>query len=136
VADESDHVAVTDRTMTKLLLLAALGASGACCKTVATEHDKAARIIDADDASRAALQRTVDGALKTHVTLADDALTESSVLIIERSPPRSIQGLPSQGRNMDVPIQFRLVIHGDDCVLIDQRDRSRHELENTRCEAE
>jgi len=122
--------------MTKLLLLTALGVVGACCKTVATEPDKAARIIDADDASRAALQRAVDGALKTHVTLADDALTESSLLIIERSPPRNIQGLPSQGRNMDLPIQFRLVINGDDCVLIDQRDRSRHELEDTRCEAE
>jgi hypothetical protein len=37
---------------------------------------------------------------------------------------------------MDAPIQFRLVINGDDCILIDQRDRSRHNLENTTCEAE
>ena len=59
-----------------------------------------------------------------------------SVLIIERSPPRSIQGLPAQGRNMDVPIQFRLVINRDECVLIDQRDRSRYTLQNTRCKPE
>jgi hypothetical protein len=58
------------------------------------------------------------------------------VLIIERSPPRSIQGLPAQGRNMDVPIQFRLVINRDECVLIDQRDRSRYTLQNTRCKPE
>lgn len=127
---------MTARTITKLVLLGALGTVGACCKTVATEHDHAARIVDPDDASRAALQRAVDAALKTHVTLADDALTESSVLIIERSRPRSIQGMPAQGRNMDVPIQFRLVMNGDDCVLIDRRDGSRYELANTRCIAE
>ena len=32
--------------------------------------------------------------------------------------------------------QFRLVINRDDCILIDQRDRSRHLLEDTKCTAE
>jgi len=47
-----------------------------------------------------------------------------------------MQNLPTQGRNMDVPIQFRLVINRDDCILIDQRDRSRYLLEDTTCKAE
>jgi hypothetical protein len=111
-----------------------IGVAG--CRTVVTDYDRAARIIDADDASRAALQCAVADALNANVTLADDALTKSSTLIIQRSPPRSIQSLPAQGRNMDVPIQFRLVSNRNDCVLIDQRDRSRYKLENTRCEAE
>jgi len=127
---------VTDGTTKAILLFATLAMGAVGCRTVATEQDRAARIIDPDDASRAALKRVVNEALHTDVTLADDALTKSSVLIIERSLPRSIEGLPTQGRNMDVPIQFRLVIHRDDCVLIDQRDRSRYKLENTRCEAE
>ena len=93
--------------MNELLLIAALVVGVGGCRTVATEHDRAARIIHADDASRAALQHAVNDALNTNVTLADDALTESSLLIIERSPPRSMQGLPTQGRNMDIPIQFR-----------------------------
>jgi len=126
---------VTHETMRKLLLIVALsmGVVG-CCKTVATEQDEAARIIDPDDASRAALQRVVNTALHTEVTLAADALTESSLLVIERNPPKSIQGHPSQGRIMEAPLQFRLVVNGEDCILIDQRDRSRYRLENTRCE--
>lgn len=126
---------MTHETMRKLLLIVALsmGVVG-CCKTVATEQDEAARIIDPDDASRAALQRVVNTALHTEVTLAADALTESSLLVIERNPPKSIQGHPSQGRIMEAPLQFRLVVNGEDCILIDQRDRSRYRLENTRCE--
>jgi len=127
---------MTHELMTGLVLIAAIATGVAGCRTVATEHDQAACIIHPDDASRAALQRAVNDALHTNVTLADDALTESSLLIIERSPPRSMQGSPAQGRNMDVPIQFRLVINGGDCVLIDQRDRSRHTLANSRCEPE
>jgi hypothetical protein len=122
--------------MNEYLLIAALAVGVTGCRTVATEHDRAARIVNADDNSRAALQRAVNDALNTNVTLADSALTESSLLIIERSPPRSMQNLPTQGRNMDVPIQFRLVINRDDCILIDQRDRSRYLLEDTTCEAE
>ena len=120
----------------KLLLLAGLCIGGGCCKTAATEQDESARIIAPDDMSRASLQRVVNDALGTDVTLADDALTESSVLIIERSPPRSLQGMPTRGRTTEEPIQFRLVLNHGDCILIDQRDRSRHKLENTRCEAE
>ena len=122
--------------MNEYLLIAALAVGVTGCRTVATEHDRAARIVNADDNSRAALQRAVNDALNTNVTLEDNALTESSLLIIERSPQRSMQNLPTQGRNMDVPIQFRLVINRDDCILIDQRDRSRYLLEDTTCEAE
>jgi len=67
------------------------------------------------------------------VTLAADALTDSSLLIIERAMPRSMDGSPAQGRTMEMPIQFRLVINGDDCILIDQRDESRHVLQDTSC---
>jgi hypothetical protein len=122
--------------MKELCLTIAFLIGVAGCRTVATDYDRAARIIDADDASRAALQRAVTDALSANVTLADDALTRSSTLIIQRSPPRSIQSLPAQGRNMDLPIQFRLVTNRNDCVLIDERDRSRYKLENTRCKAE
>lgn len=127
---------MTHETVTTLSVVAALCVAVVGCKTVATDQDEAARIVDPDDASRTALRRAVNTALHTEVTLADDALTESSLLIIERSPARSIQSHPTQGRIMEAPIQFRLVIHGEDCVLIDERDRSRYRLENTRCKAE
>ena len=106
------------------------------CQTLASGEDVAARITNPTDYSRAALQNTVNDALNTDVALADDALTDSSVLTIERNPPRSMQSPPAQGRNMDTPIQFRLVLNGSDCILIDQRDNSRYLLEKTTCAAE
>jgi len=127
---------MTQDTNTPLWMVATLALAMAACRTAPTEQDRAARIVDPDDASRAALQRALEAALHTKVTLADDALTETSVLIIERSPPPNMRTPPAQGRTMEPPIQFRLVIHGEDCVLIDQRDRSRYKLENTRCEPE
>ena len=106
------------------------------CQTLASGEDVVARITNPTDYSRAALQNTVNDALNTDVALADDALTDSSVLTIERNPPRSMQSPPAQGRNMDTPIQFRLVLNGSDCILIDQRDNSRYLLEKTTCAAE
>ena len=113
------------------MFVATFGVVG--CQTVATGYDKPARITDLTDDSRAALQQTVKAVLNTHVTLADDALTDSSLLIVERSMPKSMDGSPAQGRTMDMPYQFRLVINGDECILIDQRDESRHVLKDTSC---
>jgi hypothetical protein len=106
------------------------------CQTIASADDVPARITNPTDASRAALQQAVNEALHTEVLLADDALTNSSILIIERSPPKSMQGRPATGRNMDPPIQFKLVVNDSDCILIDTRDQSRHLLQNTTCVAE
>jgi len=103
------------------------------CQTVATGYDKPAQITDPSDESRAALQQTVNTALNTDVTLADDALTDSSLLIVERVIPKTMEGSPAQGRTMEMPFQFRLVINGDDCILIDLRDESRHVLQDTSC---
>ena len=116
------------------LFVAAFGIAG--CQTVAMGDDKPARISNPTDDSRAALQQTVNEVLNTNVTLADDALTDSSLLIVERVMPKSMEGSPAQGRTMEMPIQFRLVINGDDCILIDQRDESRHVLQDTSCVAE
>jgi len=93
-------------------------------------------ITDPDAASRAALQQAVNAVLHTDVTLADDALTDKSILIIERKMPQSIEGSPAQGRTMEMPIQFRLVTDGTNCILVDQRDASRHVLADTRCVTE
>ena len=106
------------------------------CQTVATADDKPARIVEADAASRAALQRAVNDALNTDVTLADDALTDSSLLIIERNPPKTMTSPPVQGRIMDAPIQFQLVTDGVHCILVDRRDDTRRILEDTLCVAE
>ena len=117
-----------------LLLFGTLSAAG--CQTVVADYDRPARIVMANDASRAALQATVNNALGTTVTLSDSALTDSSVLTIENIPPPTMENPVPQGRAMKMPIQFRLVINGTDCVLVNQQDRARYVLADTSCAAE
>jgi fructose-1,6-bisphosphatase/sedoheptulose 1,7-bisphosphatase-like protein len=121
---------------TRAIALAVIAMSCAACKNVAPDADQAAVIVNPDAASRAALQATVNAALHTDVRLADDALTETSILIIERKVPQSIEGSPAQGRNMEMPFQFHLVRNGSECILIDQRDLSRTVLADTVCSVE
>ena len=118
---------------TRAIGFAVIAMSFAGCKNVTPDADQAAVIVNPDAASRAALQATVNAVLHTDVALADDALTETSILIIERKIPQSIEGSPAQGRNMEMPIQFRLVRNGSECILIDQRDMSRTVLSDTAC---
>ena len=106
----------------------------AACKTDAVQPDQPARIIDDDDASRAALSAAVNSELNSDVLLAADALTDSDLLIIDRRKADRIGAPGAQGRIMEhQPIHFRLVISGDDCVLVDTRDQSRTLLTDTRC---
>jgi len=106
------------------------------CQTMSADQDLPARISPATDASRAALQETINSALHTNVMLADDALMDSSVLTIELNPPSTIQNPTPLGRDMGKPIQFRLVVNQSACILIDQRDGTRHVLNDTTCVAE
>jgi len=124
------------KDVTRAIAFIACAMTLVACKNLAPDADQAAVIADPDAASRAALQQTVNAALHTDVALADDALTDTSVLIIERKIPQSIEGSPAQGRTMEMPIQFRLVTDGTNCILVDQRDASRHILADTRCVAE
>lgn len=124
------------KTFLKLFGATCIPCVFAACQTMATEQDRPARIVDSDDASRAALQSVVNDVLNTDVLLADTALTDSSLLVIERNPPRSLQNPNPLGRVMEAPIQFRLVINGPDCILIDGRDSARYVIKNTACEAE
>lgn len=105
------------------------------CKQVAPDADQPAVIVDPTDAGRAALREAVNEELGTEVLLADDALTDTSILIIERKMPRAVTGSPAQGRTMDPPVRFTLMTNGTDCVLVEDRSGSRYLLADTRCEA-
>ena len=106
------------------------------CQTVDADLDRPARIVNADADSRAALQAVVNEALGTEVMLADTALTDSSLLTIERWPAGTMDNPVPQGRILEKPIQFQLVRNGDDCVLVKKSDGSRYLLSDTDCEAE
>jgi hypothetical protein len=119
----------------KLLFAIALAAVSACATTSAVE-DVPAIIVRSGTQSGTELQSAVSKALnRTSVTLAEDALTHESTLIIEPVRLRDPKGNIAQGREMRMPELFRLVKSGHRCILIHERTGQRIELANTKCAA-
>ena len=84
--------------------------------------------------SRAELAQAVSSALRgAPVRLADDALTRSSLLIVEKAHPRDASGVPLSGRDLDRPENFRLVKTGKRCALVHERTGKRTLLASTTC---
>lgn len=110
--------------MKRLLTWAALWLCQSCASA---QPDVAAVIDQPTKASRAELGQAVSSALNSApVTLADDALTQDSLLIIERAHLR--------GREMDKPEHFRLVKSGEHCTLVHERTGTRTTLASTTCQ--
>jgi hypothetical protein len=100
-------------------------------------QDRPARIVDPTDASRIALRHVVSTALNgADVTLADDALTNSSLLTIEPKVYRDAQGERVMGRETRSPIHFRLIKYGAQCLLVQQDSGAKWPLADTTCEEE
>jgi len=76
--------------------------------------------------SRAELARAVSSALNgVPVTLADDASTRDSLLIIER---------PLSGRDLGKPENFRLLKAGEQCTLVHERTGRHTTPASTTCQ--
>jgi hypothetical protein len=89
------------------------------------QPDVAALIDQPTKESRAELAQAVATVLNgAPVTLADDALTRDSLLIIERA---------HTGRDLDKPEHFRLVRTDAHCVLVHERTGQRRTLVATTC---
>jgi len=107
------------------------------CQTMNASADVPAVITDPDEASHSALKAALaDSFGGLDVVIADDALTKSSLLTIERGPHRTINNPSPDGRIITEPFRFRLVKNGGECVLVDLRDDSRHVLADTDCAPE
>ena len=113
------------------LLIASAMLLSACASA---QPDVAAVIDKPTKESRAELAQAVSAALNgAPVTLADDALTRDSLLIIERAHPRDANGVPLSGRDLDKPEHFRLVKTGQHCALVHERTGKRTTLASTTC---
>jgi len=107
----------------------------AVCASI-SRRDVPAVLTNPTAESRAALARAVSGALHgAPVTIADDALTRDSTLIIERARPRTPDGVPLSGRETGRPERFRLVKDGSRCVLVHERTGKRWTLKAATCSA-
>jgi hypothetical protein len=118
---------MTILTLAGLLYLAA-------CHTRSALHDVPAVITNPTGQSRAELYRVVSSALNgAPLTIADDALTRDSTLIIEREGRHNADGVPLTGRDRGRPEQFRLVKNGSRCMLVHERSGQRFTLAAVTC---
>lgn len=120
----------------RLLILALSLFVTVACESIPADQDVPARITNANDASHAILQETVNEIIGIEVLLADSALTERSILVIENWSRQKIDVPATRGRIMEPPVRLQLVTSGGACILVDTRDGSRHELVNVSCAAE
>ena len=100
------------------------------CKTGAVRAEVPAIMIEPTETeSRAELHQIVGSLLGGRtVTIADDALTTQSMLVIE---PKYLTG-----RDLGKPDQFRLLLSGSDCVLVHLGSDARSKLSKASCAAE
>ena len=70
-----------------------------------------------------------------HVTLANDDLTQSSELLIERTQPTDGRGGLLQGRELQEPQRFELQIQAGQCWLLHKPSGKRQRLRQAQCRA-
>jgi hypothetical protein len=109
-------------------------ASGVLACTTLAAAEQPALIERPTQQSKAELLRVLGEAFNGRpVTIAADALTRDSVLVIERRPLRGLEGDPAGGRVLEAPEQFRLVLRDARCELVRSSDQRRWMLTETNC---
>ena len=112
-----------------MLIVVGAGYLLAGCQANSERTELPARIVDPNSESRRELVSVVRGALNgSQVTIADNALTEASLLIIE---PKHLMG-----RDLRKPAHFQLLLRGSDCLLVHEETGARLPLTATVCVAE
>lgn len=120
--------------MPAVIRLALLAWLLTACNSVPPPEGEPAIIVNPDARSRAELQAVVKTALHgVTVTLSPDALTDSSLLMIDRQAPRGIDAPHAAGRILDPGETFQLLLDGRQCVLRQQSTGLRWLLLDTEC---
>lgn len=116
----------------RIVALSALVMLSACASVAG--QDGPAVLTAATTQTHAELVKVVSTALNVPtVTIAADALTSDSELIIERGIARDAGGRRLQGRELSQPEHFQLVSTGTRCVLVHRRTKAEYELSTARC---
>ena len=116
----------------RIVALSALVMLSACASVAG--QDGPAVLSEATPETHEELVKIVSSALNVPtVTIAADALTNDSQLIIERAPVRDAGGRRLQGRELSQPEHFQLVSAGGRCVLVHARTNAEYELSTAKC---
>lgn len=103
------------------------------CKTIEPSQAKPAIISNPSPETTAELTEvmsTIYGGRP--VTLAPDVLTETNILSIQIAPHEK-DGLPVMGAIEEMPRQFQLLKHDNDCYLYDSQNDTLYPLETVQC---
>lgn len=128
-------------TLRSIVAICCAGAALTACKATtpvpyesSLQGNVPAIIVNPTAESRAELHQAVSNMLSgADVTLADEALTNSSVLTIERKRIGSLESPPLSGRDLGTPERFHLLLTGTGCVLVHESDESTVSLTETDC---
>lgn len=113
--------------ITSVVLLAS------ACKTIEPAQAKPAVISNPSPETTAELTQLVSTIYGGRsVTLAPDVLTETNILSIQIAPHKK-DGLPVMGAIQEMPRQFQLLKHEDDCYLYDSQNDTLYPLETVQC---
>lgn len=118
-----------------VLTIAALVSAG--CTSSGLQPDTPALRSSLTPVSKTEIEQivaTASGA--SQVTLADDALAESSQLIVESSARRRLDAPNAGGRDYGRPAHFSLILDGPQCFLVHDETGLRYMLRDTECIAE
>ncbi len=125
---------ITCGTLNTSVLILSIALSG--CKTMAENQDTQAVITAHTKASHAELETVFTQALHgVKPTLAKDAFIKESKLIIEQGQKQTLSGNHSNGRIMENPHHFSLVLTQGQCYVIDEKSGKRYPLSKASCQA-
>ncbi|HEY7671902.1 MAG TPA: hypothetical protein VIC71_06775 [Gammaproteobacteria bacterium] len=110
-------------------------AIAAGCGHLAADEERPAVLVAPTDAVRAELRAALTAALgQAPVAIADDALTQTYVLIIDRAPVRELENRPLDGRVLESTAErFELVLTSGECVLRRPSDSWHMRLASATC---
>lgn len=121
------------RTRASIVLLLLVAA----CAAPSIQADVPALLVNPGAETRLEIEQSISAALEgAEVSIAADALTRDSQVIIERGLQRSIGQPAEMGRNLGRPNHFQLVIDGPQCVLVHQETGLHWILKKTKCVAQ
>ena len=120
--------------MHRISMLFVLLALTVSCSAIDVEPDAPALLTNPGPESLREIEQTVATALdSTKVTIAADALTKNSVLVVERGLQSGIGRAPELGRDTGRPYRFQLVMNGSQCALVNQQNEVRLPLTVVEC---
>lgn len=104
------------------------------CKTIDPAHAEPAVITNPSAETTAELTEVVSTIFNDRpVTLAQDVLTDTNILTIQIAEHKK-DGLPVMGRIEEMPRQFQLLKHEDDCYLYDSQNDTLYPLQTVECD--